>query len=248
MNSYPKSIALVVNLFGEIDYESLKRIAENLRRARCRNADYLTRVIISWSNPPTNASELVKKLRNLLDGGYTSFMYLPLPKMGSGKHRDLTLQYILRKYNETKYIVYIEEDVIVYDSCWLDHLVEMSEKLPFRIAILSPEPATKLCLNLVGRIIPSKRMFVVGLVGGFGLYLVRSDALKHLMSKGLRTYSPYMYFYWEDKEFTFKLWLESFVTLSYKGINYVHLGDTSKTYSLHRRYTKIHWTFNEYAH
>jgi|GEM_PF-5710188 len=80
MNSYPKSIALVVNLFGEIDYESLKRIAENLRRARCRNTDYLTRVIISWSNPPTNALEVVGKLRSLLDGVYTSIIYLPLPK------------------------------------------------------------------------------------------------------------------------------------------------------------------------
>jgi len=39
-------------------------------------------------------------------------------------------------------------------------------------------------------------------------------------------------------EFMLKLWLLGYVTASYRGINYTHLGSTSRIKPLHRRYTE----------
>jgi len=95
-----------------------------------------------------------------------------------------------------------------------------------------------LCIDFtVTNIVTDKKLYV-GLSGGSGMYIIRSDALRELVHSGLGTYSSYMYFHWEDIEFLLKLWLMGYVTVSYQGINYTHLGNTSRQKPLHRRYTE----------
>ena len=68
--------------------------------------------------------------------------------------------------------------------------------------------------------------------------MIRVEALRELLRLGLDTYSRFMYFHWEDMEFVLKLWLLGYVTVSYRGISYVHLGSTSSARPLHRVYTE----------
>jgi len=68
--------------------------------------------------------------------------------------------------------------------------------------------------------------------------VIRVEALRELLRLGLDTYSRFMYFHWEDMEFVLKLWLLGYVTASYRGISYVHLGSTSRARPLHRVYTE----------
>lgn len=63
------------------------------------------------------------------------------------------------------------------------------------MVLLSRGSASKLCLSFSGRVIHGDKDIVAGLVNAGSMYIIRSDVLRHLISKGLRTYSPFMYFY-----------------------------------------------------
>jgi GT2 family glycosyltransferase len=200
-----------------------------------------TYVIISWSNPPHDISERLSEFEKKLRGLF-KIIPLLLPKWGSAKQRDITLRYILYRFPQVKYIIYMEDDVIVKSPCWLDSIVRIMNTLNKDIAFLGLEPASIHCINLVGRLYSDSSDFnkklIIGFVPACGLYIIRAEVLRELCSKGLGTYSPFMYFFWEDKEFSLKLWLMGYKTASYKGLAYVHLGSTSKSRPIHRRYTR----------
>jgi hypothetical protein len=132
----------------------------------------------------------------------------------------------------------MEEDVVIKDLGWLSKLLEVLKKLPSRVAILSLDVGSRLCVDFVATSISTSRRLYISLTGGSGVYAVRSEALRELLRLGLDTYSPFMYFHWEDMEFVLKLWLLGYVTVSYRGINYAHLGSTSRAKPLYRRYTE----------
>jgi hypothetical protein len=193
--------------------------------------------IISWSNPPPNALERLFKLEKELNDRF-KIIPLLLPKIGLGKQRNLTLHYIFRSFKDVDYIIYMEEDVIIRDRCWLDILVKLMDVISSNIALVSLEPISLECLDLVSKVIRENYKLAVGFTCASGLYIIRANVLKEMISKGLETYSSFMYFFHEDKEFSLKLWLLGYKTASYRGLNYIHLGSTVKTQPLHRRYTR----------
>jgi len=86
------TVTIVINLFGDV---SIKKVIENLRNIGTF-AEPIN-ILISWSDPPSNATHIVHSLRKHLNAGLT-LIYLPLPRMGSGKQRDLTLKYVLKNW------------------------------------------------------------------------------------------------------------------------------------------------------
>ena len=162
-------------------------------------------LVISWSNPPG-------WVKNTIFEDFPNALLLKLPKMGSGKQRSITFNFVICNFPEADYIAYLEEGVKITEPCYINRLVNLLDKLPENIALLSPEPATKLCLDLAGRVIRGDKDVTIGLTGGCGMFIVRTSVLKHLNKKGLGTYSPFMYFYQEDREFILKLWQECFLT------------------------------------
>jgi GT2 family glycosyltransferase len=229
------TVTIVINLFGNV---SVENIVENFKNIGTFPKPI--NIVISWSDPPSNAIHIVHSLRKRLNGGFNfNLIYLPLPRMGSGKQRDLTLKYVLKKIEGTEVAVFMEEDVVVREAGWLSKLLEVFKKLPSKVAILSLDTGSRLCVDFVTTNIHStSRRLYMSLTGGSGIFAVRSEALRELLRLGLDTYSPFMYFHWEDMEFVLKLWLLGYVTVSYRGINYIHLGSTSRTKPLHRRYTE----------
>jgi len=226
-------IIIYVNVFGDAD---LKYVTENLKKALCNGKEQMY-VIVSWSNPSSNALKKLSELKGELND-YFKIIPLLLPKMGSPKQRDITLRYILFKFPNIKYVIFMEEDVIVKSPCWLSSLINIMEILNKDIALLSLEPASIHCINLIGKIIQSDKELIIGFTPACGLYIVRAEILREMISKGLGTYSSFMYFFWEDKEFSLKIWLMGYKTASYKGLSYVHLGSTSKSRPIYRRYTR----------
>lgn len=59
-----------------------------------------------------------------------------------------------------------------------------------------------------------------------------------MFNLGLKPYSDFMYFHYEDAEFPIKLWSLGFVTLAYKCILHVHIGGTGRSKPLCRVYTE----------
>ena len=228
------TVTIVINLFGNV---SIEKVIKNIRNIGTF-AEPIN-ILISWSDPPSNATHIVHSLRKHLNGRFNfNLIYLPLPRMGSGKQRDLTLKYVLKKIGGTEVVVFMGEDVVVKEVDWLLKLLEIFKKLPSRVAILSLDAGSRLCIDFVATSISTSRRLYISLAGGSGIFAVRSEALRELLGLGLDTYSPFMYFHWEDIEFVLKLWLLGYVAVSYRGINYIHLGSTSKTKPLHRRYTE----------
>jgi len=229
-----EDIVIWINTFGN---QNLNYTVENLKRATC-NIKGKIYVVISWGNPPFNVLERLLEFENEVKKLF-KIIPLLLPKWGSPKQRDITLRYILRKFPRVKYIIHMEDDVIVEDPCWLDSIVRIMNTVDKDIALLGLEPASIHCINLVGRLYPdSNKKLVIGFVPACGLYIIRAGVLRELIFKGLGTYSPFMYFFWEDKEFSLKLWLMGYKTASYRGLTYTHLGSTSKSRPIHRRYTR----------
>jgi GT2 family glycosyltransferase len=228
------TVTIVINLFSNV---SVENVVENLRNIGAFPEPI--NIIISWSDPPSNAIHIVHFIRKRLNGRFNfNLIYLPLPKMGLGKQRDLTLKYVLKKIEGTEAVVFMEEDAVVKEVNWLSKLLGIFKRLPSRVAILSLDVGSRLCVDFVATSIQAYRRLYISLAGGSGVYAVRSEALRELLRLGLDTYSPFMYFHWEDIEFVLKLWLLDYVTVSYRGINYIHLGGTSKAKPLHRRYTE----------
>jgi hypothetical protein len=229
-------IIIYINAFGNAD---LNYAIENLKRALCNMKEQIYFIfIISWSNPPPDVLERLSEFEKKLKGLF-KIIPLLLPKCGSAKQRDITLRYILYKFPQVKYIVFMEDDVIVKSPCWLDSIIKIMNIVDKNIALLSLEPASIHCINLVGQLYSFSKKLVIGFVGASGLYIIRAEVLRELISKGLGTYSPFMYFFfWEDKEFSLKLWLMGYKTASYRGLAYVHLGSTSKSRPIHRGYTR----------
>ena len=225
-------VVVIINAFNNVD---LSHVVESLRNIGITHES--VRIVLSWSNPPPNALSIVNSLKEALGNAF-DITYLPLPKMGSGKQRDLTLRFVLASFPNTRYIVYMEDDVVINDRGWLNRLIEIFDKLPSRVAAISLEPGSRLCVDFVVTNIVTDRGLYVGLSGGSGVYIIRADVLRELLSLGIGTYSPFMYFHWEDMEFVLKLWFMGYVTVSYRGINYIHLGTTSRRKPLHRRYTE----------
>jgi hypothetical protein len=185
-------VAIVVNIFGNAD---LSYVVESLRNAGLVNEQI--HVVLSWSNPPPNALAAVDLLRKAVNDAF-DITYLPLPKMGSGKQRDLTLGFVLRRFPNVRYVVYAEDDVVINESGWLNKLIELFNKMPNRVAALSLEPGSRLCIDFVATNIVTDRMLYIGLSGGSGVTLIRAEALKELISLGAGMYSSFMYFHWED--------------------------------------------------
>jgi len=230
-----EDVVIYINAFGKAD---INYAIENLKRALC-NMKEQTYVIISWSNPPFNVLERLSEFEKEELKGLFKIMPLLLPKMGSAKQRDITLRYILYKFPQVKYIVYMEDDVLVKSLCWLDSIIKIMNIVYKDIALLGLEPASIHCINLVGRLYSgSNKKLVIGFIPASGLYIIRAEVLRELISRGLGTYSSFMYFFWKDKDFSLKLWLMGYKTASYKGLAYTHLGSTSKLRPIHRRYTR----------
>jgi len=186
------TVTIVINLFGNV---SIKKVIENLRNIGTF-AEPIN-ILISWSDPPSNATHIVHSLRKHLNGRFNfNLIYLPLPRMGSGKQRDLTLKYVLKKIGGTEVVVFMEEDVVVKEVGWLSKLLEIFKKLPSRVAILSLDAGRRLCIDFVATSISTSRRLYISLAGGSGIFAVRSEALRELLGLGLDTYSPFMYFHW----------------------------------------------------
>ncbi|NHW44453.1 MAG: hypothetical protein HA491_01755 [Candidatus Verstraetearchaeota archaeon] len=225
-------IVIVVNLFGDVSLENLVK-----SMSRIKTIPQPTYMVLSWSNPPSNAFTMIHSLEERLADRFP-ITYLPLPKMGSGKQRDLTLKIVLRKFANARYIVYIEDDVVIEEDDWLARLLRVIEKLPQKVAALSLEPGARLYTDFVVTRIATDKELYVGLTGGSGVYITRPSALRELVRLCLGTYSSFMYFHWEDMEFVIKLWLRGYVTVSYRGIKLTHFGCTSQQKPLYRRYTE----------
>jgi hypothetical protein len=87
------TVTIVVNLFGNI---SIENIVENFKNIGTFPKPI--NIVISWSNPPSRATHIVHLLRKNPNYGFDfNLIYLPMPRMGSGKQRDLTLKYVLKK-------------------------------------------------------------------------------------------------------------------------------------------------------
>jgi len=226
-----KLIIIVLNLYGDVKDTYIRQTIENLQLLM--SCSFCSTLVISWSNPP----ERVKEVFTYFEQLFPRVVLLKLPKMGSGKQRNATLNFVIHNFPNADYIVYLEEDIKITEMCYINRLINLLDRLPENVVILSPEPATRLCLDLAGRVITG-RDITIGLTGGFGMFIIRTSALKHLVKKGLETYSPYMYFYMEDKEFIFKLWQECFLTVSVKTAGYTHYGGTVHSQPLYRRYTR----------
>jgi len=76
--------------------------------------------------------------------------------MGSGKQRDLTLKYVLKKLDSTQIVVFMEEDVIIREENWLSKLLQILKRLPSRVAILS-HVGSRLCIDFVGTSVTTNR-------------------------------------------------------------------------------------------
>ncbi len=82
-------VVVIINAFNNVD---LRHVVESLRNIGITHES--VRIVLSWSNPPPNAPSIVNSLKETLGNAF-DITYLPLPKMGSGKQRDLTLRFVL---------------------------------------------------------------------------------------------------------------------------------------------------------
>jgi hypothetical protein len=98
--------------------------------------------------------------------------------MGLRKQRDLTLRFVLASFPNARYIVYMEDDVVINDRGWLNRLIEIFDKLPGRVAAISLDPGSRLCVDFVVTSIVTDRVLYVGLSGGSGVYIIRADVLR----------------------------------------------------------------------
>jgi len=101
------TIVIVVNLFGNADLENAVESIKNIKAS-----PEPIHIVLSWSNPSPNAPHIIFSLKKTLSNKF-SITYLSLPKMGLGRQRDSTLRFVLHKFADVRYIIYIEEDVIV---------------------------------------------------------------------------------------------------------------------------------------
>jgi len=156
------TVTIVINLFGNV---SVENIVKNLRNIRAFPEPIS--IVISWSDPPSNAIHIVHSLRKRLNGGFNfNLIYLPLPRMGSGKQRDLTLKYVLKKIEGTEVVVFMEENAIVKEANWLSKLLGVFKRLPSRVATLSLDVESMLCIDFVTVSTSISRKLYMSLTGG----------------------------------------------------------------------------------
>jgi hypothetical protein len=111
-------VVVIINAFNNVD---LSHVVESLRNIGITES---IRIVLSWSNPPSNAPSIVNSLKEAIGNAF-DIIYLPLPKMGLGKQRDLTLRFVLASFPNIHYIVYMEDDVVINDRGWLNRLIEI---------------------------------------------------------------------------------------------------------------------------
>ena len=170
-------VAVVVNMFGD----NLGLVKDTLREIREFVINNNAYVILSWSNPPSNYQKIINEI---IVEAQIQLIILKLPKMGSGKQRDLTLKFIVNKFDDVKYIAYIEDDAFIDSEC-LRLLINALEILPKDYALVSPERGARLCIDfVVNKVLPSNQLYVA-LTGGSGVYVIRADVIRELIKMRL---------------------------------------------------------------